>query len=33
MIRRKIDRRLREGLAFRMLATGNFPRHRTICDF
>ncbi|MEK8033645.1 transposase, partial [Ideonella sp. DXS29W] len=26
-------RRLHEDLAFRMLAAGNFPRHRTICDF
>ena len=30
---RKIERRLHEELAFRMLAAGNFPRHRTICDF
>ena len=30
---RKIERRLHEGLAFRMPAAGNFPRHRTICDF
>jgi transposase len=30
---RKIERRLHEDLAFRMLAAGNFPRHRTICDF
>lgn len=29
----KIERRLHEDLAFRMLAAGNFPRHRTICDF
>src|SRR5690606_18380414 len=29
---RKIARRLHEDLAFRMLAAGNFPRHRTICD-
>jgi transposase len=29
---RKIERRLHEDLAFRMLAAGNFPRHRTICD-
>ena len=26
---RKIERRLHEDLAFRMLAAGNFPRHRT----
>jgi transposase len=30
---RKIERRLHEDLAFRLLAAGNFPRHRTICDF
>jgi len=30
---RKIERRLHEDLAFRMLAAGNFPGHRTICDF
>ena len=30
---RKIERRLHEDLALRMLAAGNFPRHRTICDF
>ena len=30
---RKIERRLHEGLAFWMPAAGNFPRHRTICDF
>ena len=30
---RKIERRLHEDLAFRMLAAGNFPRHRTIRDF
>ena len=30
---RRIERRLHEDLAFRMLAEGNFPRHRTICDF
>ena len=30
---RKIERRLHEDLAFRMLAAGNFPKHRTICDF
>jgi transposase len=30
---RKIQRRLHEHLASRMLAAGNFPRHRTICDF
>jgi hypothetical protein len=30
---RKIERRLHEDLALRMLAAGNFPRHRTLCDF
>jgi transposase len=30
---RKIERRLHEDLAFRMLGAGNFPAHRTIRDF
>ena len=30
---RKIERRLHEDLAFRMLSAGNFPKHRTIRDF
>ena len=30
---RKIERRLHDDLAFRMLGTGNFPKHRTIRDF
>ena len=30
---RKIERRLHEDLALRMLAAGNFPKHRTIRDF
>jgi transposase len=30
---RKIERRLHEDLAFRMLAAGNFPKHRTLRDF
>ncbi len=30
---RKIERRLHEDLAFRVLAAGNFPAHRTIRDF
>jgi transposase len=30
---RKLERRLHEDLAFRMLAAGNFPKHRTIRDF
>lgn len=30
---RKIARKLHEDIAFRVLAAGNFPAHRTICDF
>jgi transposase len=30
---RKIERRLHEELAFRMLGAGNFPKHRTIREF
>lgn len=30
---RKIECRLHEDLAFRMLAAGNFPKHRTLRDF
>ena len=30
---RKIARRLHEDVAFRYLAAGNFPSHRTICEF
>ena len=30
---RQIARKLEEDVAFRMLAAGNFPRHRTICEF
>jgi transposase len=30
---RKIERRLHEDLAFRMLGAGNFPKHRTIREF
>lgn len=30
---RKIARKLYEDVAFRMLAAGNFPAHRTLCDF
>jgi transposase len=30
---RKIGRKLYEDVAFRMLGAGNFPSHRTICDF
>ena len=29
---RKMERRLHEDLAFRMLGAGNFPKHRTIRD-
>ena len=30
---RKIARKLEENVAFRMLAAGNFPQHRTIFEF
>lgn len=30
---RKIARKLHEDVAFRVLGAGNFPMHRTICDF
>jgi len=30
---RKIARKLYEDVAFRMVGAGNFPSHRTICDF
>ena len=30
---RKMARKLVEDVAFRVLAAGNFPAHRTICDF
>ena len=30
---RKIAKKLEEDVAFRMLAAGNFPQHRTICEF
>ena len=30
---RKVERRLHDDLAFRMLGAGNFPKHRTIRDF
>ena len=30
---RKIAKRLAEDVALRMLAAGNFPQHRTICEF
>lgn len=30
---RKIAKKLEEDVAFRVLGAGNFPKHRTICDF
>ena len=30
---RKLARKLEEDVAFRMLGAGNFPNHRTICEF
>ena len=30
---RKLARKLEEDVAFRVLGAGNFPAHRTICDF
>ena len=30
---RKMARKLHEDVAFRVLAAGNFPTHRTLCDF
>jgi transposase len=30
---RKIAKKIQEDVAFRVLAGGNFPSHRTICDF
>ena len=30
---RKMARRLEEDVALRMLAAGNFPKHRTLCEF
>ena len=30
---RAVARRLEEDVAFRMLAAGNFPQHRTVCEF
>lgn len=30
---RKIARKLKEDVAFRVLAAGNFPKHRTLCEF
>jgi transposase len=30
---RKIARKLHQDVAFRMIGAGNFPKHRTVCDF
>jgi transposase/IS5 family transposase len=30
---RKVAQKIEEDVAFRVLAAGNFPKHRTICDF
>ena len=30
---RRMAKRLEEDVAFRMLAAGNFPKHRTLCEF
>lgn len=30
---RRIARKLEEDVAYRVLAAGNFPAHRTICEF
>ena len=30
---RTMARKLEEDVAFRVLAAGNFPRHRTLCEF
>jgi len=30
---RRIAQKIEEDVAYRMLAAGNFPQHRTICDF
>ena len=30
---RRIAKKIEEDVAFRVLAAGNFPQHRTICDF
>ena len=30
---RTVARKLEEDVAFRMLAAGNFPQHRTVCEF
>src|ERR1043165_5624681 len=30
---RRIAQKIEEDVAYRVLAAGNFPQHRTICDF
>ena len=30
---RKLAKKVEEDIAFRMLAAGNFPQHRTLCEF
>ena len=30
---RRIARKIEEDIAFRVLSAGNFPQHRTICEF
>ena len=30
---RRIVRKVEEDVAFRVLAAGNFPQHRTVCEF
>ena len=30
---RRVARKLEEDVAFRVLAAGNFPQHRTLCEF
>ena len=30
---RRIARKIEEDIAFRLLSAGNFPQHRTICEF
>ena len=30
---RRIARKVEEDIAFRVLAAGNFPQHRTVCEF
>ena len=30
---RRVARKLEEDVGFRVLAAGNFPQHRTLCEF